>query len=70
VDALRDSGDVVLRGRRGLVQVHALAVLLEDAVDGQQVEVYVKVEAPTKSLGEGDGARLRAGDGGQALGGA
>jgi hypothetical protein len=29
------------------VHAHALAVLLEDGVDGQQMEVDVKVEAPT-----------------------
>jgi hypothetical protein len=39
VDAPRDVGDVGLRRRRRLVDAHALAVLLEDGVDGQVVEL-------------------------------
>jgi hypothetical protein len=45
-------------------------VLLEDGVDGQQMEMYVQVEASTEALGKRNGTRLRTGDAREALGGA
>jgi hypothetical protein len=39
VHALGDAGDVCLGGRWRVVHAHAVAVLVEDGVDGQEVEV-------------------------------
>jgi hypothetical protein len=68
VYALHDAGDVRLLGRLRVVEAHAVAVLLEDAIYGQRVEVDVQIEASTKSLRKRDGACLRALDVRETLG--
>ncbi len=70
MDASDEGFEVALVGGRRVEGAHAAALLVEDDVGGQRVEVDVEVQAASESLREGHRARLGPAHAREALGGA